>query len=73
MTIPTTVYTLLLVLALGTAYAWYQFALVLARRCDTCSADLKASPFRSKCFVGALFFSAALVLAINAAALLGLL
>ncbi|MCR4330875.1 MAG: hypothetical protein NUV49_03280, partial [Patescibacteria group bacterium] len=61
----TTVYALVVVLALGTIYAWYQFALVLARQCDTCSVDLKASPFKSKCFVGAIFFSIAFVLALN--------
>lgn len=68
----TTVYALVAVLALGTIYAWYQFALVLARRCDTCSVDLKASPFKSKCFVGAIFFSIAFVLALNTALLMGL-
>lgn len=68
----TTVYALIVVLALGTIYAWYQFALVLARRCDTCSVDLKASPFKSKCFVGAIFFSIAFVLALNTAFLMGL-
>ena len=68
----TTVYALLIVLALGTIYAWYQFALVLARRCDTCSVELKASPFKSKCFVGAIFFSIAFVLALNTAFLMGL-
>jgi len=68
----TTMYLLVSVLVLGTIYSWYQFALVLARRCDTCSVDLKASPFRSKCFVGAIFFSLALVLALNAAFLMGL-
>jgi len=68
----TTVYALVVVLALGTIYAWYQFALVLARRCDTCSVDLKASPFKSKCFVGAIFFSVAFVLAVNTALLMGL-
>ena len=68
----TTVYALVVVLALGTIYAWYQFALVLARRCDTCSVDLKASPFKSKCFVGVIFFSVAFVLAVNTALLMGL-
>ena len=69
----TTIYTLIVVLALGTVYAWYQFALVLARRCDTCSVKLKASPFRSKCFIGAIFFSLSFVIALNAAFLIGLL
>lgn len=70
--INTTVYALIIVLALGTVYSWYQFALVLARKCDTCSPDLKESPFKSKCFVGAIFFSVALVLSINAGLLLNL-
>lgn len=60
-----------IVLALGTIYAWYQFALVLARQCDTCSVDLKASPFKSKCFIGAIFFSLALALSLHASILLG--
>jgi hypothetical protein len=62
----TTIYVLVAVLVLGTIYSWYQFALVLARRCDTCSVSLQDSPFKSKCFIGALFFSVALVLALNA-------
>lgn len=70
--INTTIWTLIIVLILGTIYAWYQFALVLARKCDTCSLDLKESPFKSKCFVGAIFFSIALVLSINAGLLLNL-
>lgn len=69
----TNIYLLDAVLALGTIYAWYQFALVLARRCDTCSVDLKASPFKSKCFVGAIFFSLALVLALQISFEMGLL
>lgn len=70
--ITATLWTLDVVLVLGTIYAWYQFALVLARQCDTCSVDLKANPFKSKCFVGAIFFSLALILAINASFLQGL-
>lgn len=70
--INTMIWTLIIVLILGTIYAWYQFALVLARKCDTCSLDLKESPFKSKCFVGAIFFSIALVLSINAGLLLNL-
>lgn len=70
--INTTVYALIIVLALGTIYSWYQFTLVLARKCDTCSLDLKENPFKSKCFVGAIFFSIAFVLSTNAGLLLGL-
>ena len=47
--INTTVGALIIVLLMGTIYAWYQFILVLARRCDTCSLDLKENPFKSKC------------------------
>ena len=60
----TVLQTLIAVLSLGTLYAWYQFYQVLAKRCDTCSIGLKASPFKSKCFVGAIFFTTALLLAI---------
>ncbi len=70
--INTTICALVIVLAMGTAYAWYQFALVLARKCDTCSLDLKESPFKSKCFVGAIFFSIAFILSLNAGFLLNL-
>lgn len=69
--IMTTAYLLDAVLIMGTAFSWYQFALVLARKCDTCSVGLKTSPFKSKCFVGAIFFSIALALAINISFLLG--
>ncbi len=54
------------VLALGTAYAWYQFAQVVLNNCDTCSTGLHQSPFHSKCFVGAVFFTLALLLAVYA-------
>jgi len=57
-------YVLNLVLALGTIYAWYQFYKVVANKCDTCSIDLHKSPFKSKCFVGAVFFSLAFVFAL---------
>jgi len=69
--INTTIYALVVILALGTIYAWYQFALVLGRKCDTCSVSLKTSPFKSKCFVGAIFFSLSFILALNAAFLIG--
>lgn len=52
------------VLSLGTLYAWYQFYLVIKKKCDTCSVSLEENPFKSKCFVGALFFSAALLIAV---------
>ncbi len=69
MDILTTLQVLALVLALGTAYSWYQFYKVLAKKCDTCSVDLHQSPFKSKCFVGAVFFTAAFVLALYALSL----
>jgi len=70
--INTTIWALVIVLSLGTIYSWYQFALVLARKCDTCSVGLKEGPFKSKCFVGAIFFSVSLVLALNAGFLVGI-
>ncbi len=69
MELVTVLLVLVVVLALGTTYAWYQFYKVIKNECDTCSVGLHQSPFRSKCFVGALFFSGALVLALYAYAL----
>jgi len=66
MSLINTLYTLDVVLALGTLYAWYQFALVVKNRCDTCAVGLHKNPFRSKCFVGAVFFTAAFLLALYA-------
>jgi hypothetical protein len=59
-------YTLVGVLGLGTIYAWYQFYKVVANKCDTCSIGLHQSPFKSKCFTGAVFFTLAFVLAVFA-------
>ena len=56
-------YLLNVVLALGTIYAWYQFYKVVANKCDTCSVGLHQSPFKSKCFTGAVFFTLAFALA----------
>ncbi len=56
-------------LFMGTAYAWFQFYKVLAKKCDTCSVDLHQSPFKSKCFVGAVFFTVAFVLSVYALSL----
>lgn len=70
MSLQTVIYTLVIVLALGTIYAWYQFAKVVMNKCDTCSIDLHQNPFKSKCFVGAVFFTLALLLAVYAAILL---
>ena len=50
------------VLGAGTAYAWYQFYKVVVNKCDTCSVGLHESPFKSKCFVGAVFFTISFVL-----------
>lgn len=57
------------VLALGTIYAWYQFYKVIVNECDTCSVDLHQSPFKSKCFVGAVFFTLAFAFSVYALAL----
>lgn len=48
------------VLLLGTTYAWYNWYKVLIGKCDTCSISVHEKPFTSKCFWGALFFTAAL-------------
>ncbi len=64
MNLQTTLYVLNVVLALGTIYAWYQFYKVVANQCDTCSIDLHKNPFKSKCFVGAVFFTLAFILAL---------
>lgn len=58
------IYLLNIVLALGTIYAWYQFYKVVANKCDTCSIGLHKSPFKSKCFTGAVFFSLSFILAL---------
>ncbi len=50
-----------LVLAIGTGYAWFQFYKVVKNQCDTCSIGLHQSPFKSKCFTGAVFFTLALL------------
>lgn len=66
MDLKTTIYILNVVLALGTIYAWYQFAKVVMNKCDTCSVELHQNPLKSKCFVGAVFFSLAFLLALYA-------
>ena len=63
-------YMLDAVLFAGTVYAWYQFYKVWHNKCDTCSVDLHMSPFKSKCFVGAVFFTLALALACAATRML---
>jgi len=47
------------VLLAGTIYAWYNWYLVLVKKCDTCSISVHENPFTSKCFWGALFFTLA--------------
>ena len=64
MDIQNIVYLLNVVLALGVIYSWYQFYKVVANKCDTCSVGLHQSPFKSKCFVGAVFFTLAFALAL---------
>ncbi len=53
---------LTLVLFGGSAYSWYQFYKVWKNQCDTCSIGLHQTPFKSKCFVGAVFFTTAFAL-----------
>ncbi len=50
------------VLAGGSGYSWFQFYKVVKNQCDTCSVGLHQSPFKSKCFTGAVFFTVAFVL-----------
>ncbi|MBP9752086.1 MAG: hypothetical protein KBD19_04505 [Candidatus Moranbacteria bacterium] len=51
------------VLILGTAYAWYNWYLVLRGRCGiSCIPGVaQENPYTSKCFWGALFFTLALL------------
>jgi len=69
MNLQNVLYLLNIVLAGGVIYSWYQFYKVVANKCDTCSIGLHKSPFKSKCFVGAVFFTLAFVLALWALAL----
>jgi len=66
----TVLWVLVVVLGMGTLYAWYQFYKVVMNQCDTCSVGLHQSPFRSKCFVGAVFFTASFVITVYAVTLL---
>ena len=50
----------------GTIYAWYNFYKVVVNQCDTCSIGLHESPFKSKCFVGAVFFTIANIISLYA-------
>lgn len=52
------------VLLVGTLYAWYNWYLVLKGKCKTCSVEVHANPFTSKCFWGALFFTLAFIVSI---------
>ncbi len=66
----TTIYILVLVLAGGTIFAWTQFYMEFKGYCKscsdkTCSPELRKNPFLSKCFVGAIFFTLALSLAVR--------
>lgn len=56
-----------IVLMIGTAFAWSNFAFELyrwlnAKSCETCALSASGNPFLSACFVGALFFTAAFVM-----------
>ncbi len=65
-TLQITLALLTAVLAGGSSYSWYQFYKVVKNQCDTCSINLHQSPFKSKCFVGALFFTVAFLLSLYA-------
>ncbi len=56
----------LVILICGTLFAWYNWILVLQKKCTTCSIEVHENPFLSKCFWGALFFTAALMVQIIA-------
>lgn len=65
-----TIYYLVGILAGGTVFAWFNFYLEFSGRCDSCSSGecspkVKANPFISKCFFGAVFFTLALALALR--------
>lgn len=50
----------LLVLLGGTAFAWYQWYMEYFQHCEPCSGE--EAQFFSKCFLGAVFFTIALIL-----------
>lgn len=65
-----TAITLNIILAGGTIFAWYQFYLTYTGKCDECSGgscdiSVRKNPFKSKCFIGALFFTLAFLLALR--------
>ena len=62
MNLETLILVELVILLVGTTYAWYNWYLVLKGRCKTCSVSVHDNPFTSKCFVGAIFFTLALLI-----------
>lgn len=62
------VYLLIAILLGGTLYAWYQFTVVY--REHKCGANDCENPWTSKCFVGAVFFTLALMVALYIATFL---
>lgn len=64
MNLSTSLWVEVFILLLGTIYAWYNWYLVLVGKCTTCSIDLHKNPFKSKCFMGAVFFTLALLISI---------
>ncbi|MBU1126301.1 MAG: hypothetical protein ABH826_03975 [Patescibacteria group bacterium] len=58
-------YLLIAVLAGGTIFAWINFYRVTMQDCKGCSIGAKGKP-DYKCFIGAVFFTVALALAIYA-------
>lgn len=53
-------YAQALILVGGTAFAWYQWYLEYFKHCEACSGT--EAQFFTKCFLGALFFTLALIL-----------
>ncbi len=61
MSIATLIWLNFIILLSGTGYAWYNWILVLQGKCKTCSVGVHEKPYTSKCFVGAIFFTVALL------------
>jgi hypothetical protein len=76
MNLSTVLDILTIVLAGGTIFAWYQFAVILIKKKDSCAVCVPGGncesvhPFRSKCFIGAVFFTIALALSVYAVMLI---
>ena len=68
MDLNTILIALVAVLVAGNVFAWFEFVLV-AKRHVGCKDPKCKGPLASRCFIGALFFSASLILAAAALSL----